>query len=84
MNNRLQIFLLIALIILISILYNNVLEHWIPTVFNITISVVALFIAILIFFENRHPSSTLTWLIVLALFPLIGFIMYVQTKSDSR
>src|SRR5690606_8190797 len=84
MNSRLQIFLLIALIIFISILYNNALEHWIPTVFNIIMSVVALFIAVLIFFENRHPSSTLTWLIVLALFPLIGFIMYLFIGRNFR
>lgn len=84
MNNRLQIFLLIALIIFISILYNNVLEHWIPTVFNIIMSVAALFIAVLIFFENRHPSSTLTWLIVLALFPLVGFIMYLFIGRNFR
>lgn len=84
MKNRLQIFLLIALIILISIIYRNLLGHWIPEVINLIMSLVALFIAILIFFENRHPSSTITWLIVLILFPLLGFILYFLIGRNYR
>lgn len=84
MKNRLQVLLVILLIVLISILYKNLVGHWIPTVFNIIISIAALFIAILIFFENRHPSSTITWLIVLILFPLFGFILYFLIGRNYR
>ncbi len=84
MKNRLQLFLVILTIVLLSILYKNLLGHWIPTVFNIIMSIAALFIAILIFFENRHPSSTVTWLIVLILFPLAGFIMYFLIGRNFR
>lgn len=84
MKNRMQIILLIAVVILISILYQNVLGHWIPQVLNLVMSIVALFIAILIFFENRHPSTTITWLLVLILFPLIGFILYLLIGRNYR
>lgn len=83
-NNRVQIFLLIAFIILISILYKNLLGHWIPEVLNLIMSIAALFIAILIFFENRHPATTITWLLVLILFPLIGFVLYFLIGRNYR
>lgn len=40
-------------------------------------SMSVIFIAFVIFLENRHPSQTLTWLVVLGSFPLVGFIFYL-------
>ncbi|WP_075983504.1 cardiolipin synthase [Bacillus massilinigeriensis] len=40
-----------------------------------TLSVI--FIGFVIFLENRHPTQTITWLVVLGSFPLIGFIFYL-------
>jgi cardiolipin synthase A/B len=48
----------------------------------ITMSVV--FIGFVIFLENRHPSQTLTWLIVLGSFPLVGFIFYLLFGRNYR
>lgn len=44
---------------------------------SILMSLSVIFIAFVIFLENRHPAQTLTWLVVLGSFPLVGFIFYV-------
>jgi len=48
----------------------------------ITLSVI--FIGFVIFFENRHPTQTITWLVVLGSFPLIGFIFYLLFGRNYR
>ena len=47
-----------------------------------TLSVI--FISFVIFLENRHPSKTLTWLIVLGGFPVVGFIFYLLFGRNYR
>lgn len=47
-----------------------------------TLSVI--FIGFVIFFENRHPTQTLTWLVVLGSFPLVGFIFYILFGRSYR
>ncbi|MBY0121015.1 cardiolipin synthase [Bacillus sp. S/N-304-OC-R1] len=44
---------------------------------SILMSLSVIFIAFVIFLENRHPAQTLTWLVVLGSFPLVGFIFYI-------
>jgi cardiolipin synthase A/B len=48
----------------------------------ITLSV--FFIGFVIFLENRHPTQTLTWLVVLGSFPLVGFIFYLLFGRNYR
>jgi cardiolipin synthase len=72
--------LLTALIVVSYILR----DHGFFTGFSILFSVTALFIAVVIFLENRHPSSTLAWLIVLALFPFLGFVVYMFVGQSYR
>jgi cardiolipin synthase A/B len=48
----------------------------------ITLSVI--FIGFVIFLENRHPTQTLTWLVVLGSFPLVGFIFYLLFGRSYR
>ncbi|WP_315120455.1 cardiolipin synthase [uncultured Clostridium sp.] len=36
-----------------------------------------IFIIFLIFFERRNPSTTWAWLLILTLFPILGFIVYL-------
>jgi cardiolipin synthase len=45
--------------------------------FNIIFSINILLIAVFIFLENKNPSKTLAWLLVLFLLPWVGFILYV-------
>lgn len=48
----------------------------------LTLSVIV--ISFLIFFENRHPTQTVTWLVVLGAFPLFGFIFYLLFGRSYR
>jgi cardiolipin synthase A/B len=41
-------------------------------------------IGFLIFIENRHPTQTLTWLVVLGAFPFLGFIFYLLFGRNYR
>lgn len=53
-------------------------------IFSIVITMSVIFIAFVIFLENRHPTTTLTWLIVLGSFPLVGFIFYLLFGRNYR
>ncbi|MDQ0972996.1 cardiolipin synthase [Neobacillus niacini] len=48
----------------------------------ITLSVI--FIGFVIFLENRHPTQTITWLVVLGSFPLVGFFFYLLFGRNYR
>lgn len=41
-------------------------------------------ISFVIFLENRHPSKTLTWLIVLGILPVVGFFAYLLFGQNFR
>ncbi len=43
-----------------------------------------IFIGFVIFLENRHPTQTITWLVVLGSFPLVGFIFYLLFGRNYR
>ena len=49
----------------------------ITTVGTVLITLQAIFIAIGIVTERRHPSSKLAWVLVLILVPLLGLVLYV-------
>ncbi|MRG87085.1 cardiolipin synthase [Salinibacillus xinjiangensis] len=57
---------------------------WIVTVYSVFISISVIFIAFLIFIENRNPSQTLNWLLVLAAFPGFGFFFYLLFGQNFR
>lgn len=44
---------------------------------SLLMSMSVIFISFVIFLENRHPAQTLTWIVVLGSFPLVGFIFYL-------
>lgn len=41
-------------------------------------------IAILIMLENRNPSRTVAWLLILLAFPVLGFILYILFGQNLR
>jgi cardiolipin synthase A/B len=51
---------------------------------SILISLSVIFIGFVIFLENRHPAQTVTWLVVLGSFPLVGFIFYLLFGRNYR
>ena len=44
---------------------------------SILFSLTAIGVSIIIFLENRNPARTLTWIVILAIFPVIGFVFYL-------
>ncbi|MDF2548390.1 MAG: cardiolipin synthase [Anaerosolibacter sp.] len=43
-----------------------------------------IFIALVIFMENRNPSKTIAWLLILFLVPVVGFIFYLFLGQNFR
>ena len=43
-----------------------------------------LLVGTVIFLENRNPEKTVAWLIVLAVFPVIGFLLYLVLGRNAR
>lgn len=74
------------LFILLIIIYatKSYWEGWILGVVSMLFTLSVLFIAFLIFMENRHPTRTLTWLVVLGSFPVLGFIFYMLFGRNVR
>ncbi|WP_066294897.1 cardiolipin synthase [Bacillus sp. FJAT-29937] len=79
MKNTVRIILFLGIMVGLVYLY----DHYVMQTggylgyISILMSFSVIFIAFIIFLENRHPAQTLTWLVVLGSFPLVGFIFYV-------
>src|SRR5690625_1403226 len=61
----------------IFFLIYTLLEGRIVATFSIFISISAILIVFTIFIENRDPSITLNWILVFAIFPVLGFFFYL-------
>ncbi|MCA1056734.1 cardiolipin synthase [Rossellomorea aquimaris] len=84
MKNTVKVLLFI---LVVSLSYFYFLDQYLVGVLKyvsllFTFSVII--IGFLIFFENRHPTQTLTWLIVLGAFPFLGFIFYLLFGRSYR
>lgn len=84
MLKRLQIILFLAVLSTVLFFTREYWESWIVGSFSVIVSLSAFFIAIVIFLENRHPSKTLTWLIVLGTLPVVGFFFYLMFGINHR
>ncbi|RBW69943.1 cardiolipin synthase [Bacillus taeanensis] len=84
MKNRIQVIAVLGVITAIMFIIKPYWENWLLGGLSILFSVTAFFIAFLIFLENRHPSKTITWLIVLVVFPVVGFIIYILFGQSYR
>ncbi|WP_277673470.1 cardiolipin synthase [Piscibacillus halophilus] len=72
-----QVVIFLVIVSAIFYLSYNIWEGRIVATFSIFVSVSAVLIGFLIFIENRNPSETLNWLLVFAVFPVLGFFFYV-------
>ncbi|MEH6889139.1 cardiolipin synthase [Bacillus sp. JJ864] len=53
-------------------------------ILSILFTISGFLIGFVIFLENRHPSKTLTWLMVLGIFPVVGFFAYLLFGQNFR
>ncbi len=77
------VFFLMALSILLFF-FKARLESGVLGFLSVMISLSVIFIGFVIFLENRHPTQTITWLVVLGSFPMVGFIFYLLFGRNYR
>ncbi|MFD0871916.1 MULTISPECIES: cardiolipin synthase [Paenibacillus] len=91
MKRSIQIIILM-IIVLVLLYYLNLyfgsallrFSQFFATFFSVTMSLAVLFVGLVIFMENRHPSSTVAWILVLALVPIVGFLFYLLFGQNYR
>ncbi len=84
LKNTVRVVLFIAVLSVLLFFFKDQLESGIFGFLSLLITLSVIFIGIVIFFENRHPTQTITWLVVLGGFPLIGFIFYLLFGRNYR
>ena len=86
MKNTVRIGLFISLLIGLIFIYDHYVEltGGYLGYASILMTMSVIFIGFVIFLENRHPSQTLTWLVVLGSFPLVGFVFYILFGRNYR
>ncbi len=84
MKNTLRVIVFLGIISLLLFFSKGYWEGWLLGALSIMFTLSAIFIAIIIFLENRHPTQTLTWLVVLGSFPLLGFFFYLIFGRNYR
>lgn len=65
-------------------LVDNRWIFWSGKVFGMIFSLYILMTALVVFFENRNPNKTVSWLLVLFLLPGVGILFYLMFGQDVR
>jgi cardiolipin synthase A/B len=84
MKNTVKVLLFIAVI---AISYFYFLDQYLAGMLkyvSLVFTFSVIIIGFLIFIENRHPTQTLTWLVVLGAFPFLGFFFYLLFGRNYR
>ncbi|WLR51593.1 cardiolipin synthase [Bacillus tianshenii] len=84
MKKGLQVLVFIVGIAVIMYFTNDYWGNQLLGWLSLLASLSAVFIGAIIFLENRHPTKTLTWLVVLAVFPVLGFFFYLIFGQSYR
>ncbi|WP_433748955.1 cardiolipin synthase [Falsibacillus pallidus] len=84
MKNTVRLVLFLAALTGVYIIMKDWLEYDVLKYLSFIITLSVIFIGVVIFLENRHPTQTLTWLVVLGSFPLLGFVFYLLFGRNYR
>ncbi|MBB5325551.1 cardiolipin synthase [Anoxybacillus tepidamans] len=84
MRNTLQVLIFVFLLSIFLIFTKDYWEGWLLGFLSLLITCSVIFIAFVISLENRRPAQTLTWLVVLGSFPLVGFFFYIMFGRNYR
>jgi cardiolipin synthase len=84
LKNTVRVILFLSVLSVLLFFFKDILQGGFFGFLSLFISLSVIFIAFVIFLENRHPTQTLTWLIVLGSFPLVGFIFYLLFGRNYR
>jgi cardiolipin synthase A/B len=84
LKNTVRVVIYLAVLSVLLFFFKDRLESGVLGFLSVLISLSVIFIGFVIFLENRHPAQTITWLIVLGSFPLVGFIFYLLFGRNYR
>jgi cardiolipin synthase A/B len=84
LKNTVRIILFLLVLSVLVFFFKDHLEGGVFGFLSLLISLSVVFIGFVIFLENRHPTQTLTWLVVLGSFPLVGFFFYLLFGRNYR
>ncbi|MBR7554557.1 cardiolipin synthase [Allobacillus sp. GCM10007491] len=72
-----QVSLFLGLLVITGWISYSFLEGQLIGTVSIFIVISAILIVFTIFIENRNPSQTLNWILIFAVFPVVGFFFYL-------
>ncbi|MEH7336666.1 cardiolipin synthase [Neobacillus drentensis] len=84
MKNTVRVVCFLLVLSILLFFFRDRLESGLLGFLSVLISLSVIFIGFVIFLENRHPTQTITWLVVLGSFPLVGFIFYLLFGRNYR
>ncbi|MEH7375291.1 MULTISPECIES: cardiolipin synthase [Bacillaceae] len=84
MKNTVRVIIFLAVLSVLLFFFKDQLASGIFGFLSVLVTLSVIFIGFVIFLENRHPTQTITWLVVLGSFPLVGFIFYLLFGRNYR
>lgn len=84
LKNTVRVIIFLAVLSVLLFFLKDQLVSGIFGFLSVLVTLSVIFIGFVIFFENRHPTQTITWLVVLGSFPLVGFIFYILFGRNYR
>lgn len=84
MKNVIKVTMFMAIVTMVILVSRFFWQGQILGILSIFTTLSVVFIGIVIFLENRNPTQTLTWLVVLGSFPLLGFFFYLLFGRNYR
>lgn len=84
MKNTIRVTIFILFLTVVLFFFKDQFRGGIFGFFSLFITLSVIIIGFVIFLENRHPAQTITWLVVLGSFPVVGFIFYLLFGRNYR
>ncbi|MGD6833851.1 cardiolipin synthase [Sutcliffiella halmapala] len=84
MKNTVRVSVFVLAVGAVLFATQGIWEGWLLGSISILFTISVVFIGFLISLENRHPTRTLTWLVVLGSFPVLGFFFYLLFGRNVR
>jgi cardiolipin synthase A/B len=84
LKNTVRVILFLLVLSVLMFFFKEYLKNGIFGFLSLLITLSVIFIGFVIFLENRHPTQTITWLVVLGSFPLVGFFFYLLFGRNYR
>jgi cardiolipin synthase len=84
LKNTVRVIIFLSVLSVLLFFFKDQLQSGVFGFLSVLMTLSVIFIGFVIFLENRHPSKTVTWLIVLGSFPLVGFVFYLLFGRNYR